>query len=65
MKRGRPREVADPVRVCVRVSAAEYDELNALAKRLGKSVPRIIRAAAKAAAISASKYSGIESGLLR
>lgn len=65
MRRGRPREVENPVRVSVRLSADEYDQLNALGKRLGKSVPRIVRAAAKAAAISASKYSAIESGLLR
>lgn len=45
VKRGRPREVVDPVRVSVRVSAPEYDRLDRLARRNGISVPAVIRGA--------------------
>jgi hypothetical protein len=45
-RRGRPREVDDPVRVCVRVSAQDYDRLDRVARDRGTSVPAIIRQAA-------------------
>jgi hypothetical protein len=41
--RGRPREVEDPVRVSVSLSAADYDRLDAEARRQGLSVPQVIR----------------------
>ncbi len=50
-RRGRPREVEDAVRVCVRVSAPDYDRLDAKARAEGRSVPSLIRDA-----ISALKY---------
>jgi len=43
--RGRPREVENPVRVSVRVSAQDYDRLDSLARRQGTSVPAVIRQA--------------------
>jgi hypothetical protein len=47
-RRGRPREVADGVRVCVRIPPHEYDRLDRLARARGQSVPRIIRKAISA-----------------
>lgn len=42
-KRGRPREVKNPVRVSVRISGPEYDRMDAMARSQGKSVPAFIR----------------------
>jgi len=46
--RGRPREVVDPVRVSVRISAPDYDRLDSLARREGTSVPAMVRVAISA-----------------
>ena len=40
---GRPREVENPVRVSVRISASEYDRLDRQSRRTGLSVPALIR----------------------
>ena len=40
---GRPREVENPVRVSVRLSAQDYDRLDRLARQSGSSVPAVIR----------------------
>lgn len=44
VKIGRPREVENPVRVCVRIASADYDRLDREARAQGTSVPAIIRA---------------------
>lgn len=46
MKRGRPKETDNPVRVSLRLSAVHYDWFCALASRKGWSVPKTIRLAA-------------------
>jgi predicted DNA-binding protein len=43
VKRGRPREVDNPVRVSIRVPAEAYDRLDSIARRHGESVPEVIR----------------------
>jgi hypothetical protein len=43
MKRGRPREVVDPVRVSIRVPGDEYDQLDQYSRQSGLSVPKLIR----------------------
>jgi hypothetical protein len=43
MKLGRPREVADPVRVSVRVEAYDYDALDRIARANGTTIPAVIR----------------------
>lgn len=48
MKLGRPREVADPVRVSVRVESREYDRLDKFARESGSTVPAMIRQAISA-----------------
>lgn len=53
--RGRPREVHDAVRVSIRLSATDYDRLDALARKLGVSLPALIRRTV----ISASKNTGL------
>jgi predicted transcriptional regulator len=45
MKVGRPREVENPVRVSVRVSASDYDRIDRIARDSGTSVPAVIRSA--------------------
>jgi hypothetical protein len=42
-KRGRPREVENPVRVCVRIPAQDYDAIDKQARVAGVSVPAMIR----------------------
>jgi hypothetical protein len=42
-KRGRPREVENPVRVCIRIPAQDYDAIDQQARVAGVSVPAIIR----------------------
>jgi uncharacterized protein (DUF1778 family) len=56
---GRPIEVVDPVRVCVRVPGVDYDVLDQAARAAGTSVPKLIRDASveRAKAITASKTS--------
>jgi len=51
MKRGRPREVQNPVRIDIRVPAHDYDYLDRLARANDVSIASIIRRA-----ISAVKY---------
>ena len=48
VKRGRPREVENGVRVSVRVPASDYDRLDRLARQSGASVPAVIRHAISA-----------------
>lgn len=48
MKPGRPREIADPVRVSIRMEAPDYDRLDRLARDRGQSVPAVIRQAISA-----------------
>lgn len=43
MKRGRPREIANPVRVNLSVEAEHYDQLYAVARRSGESIQAVIR----------------------
>ena len=43
MKRGRPREIDNPVRLNLSVEAEHYDQLYAAAKRSGESIQTIIR----------------------
>lgn len=47
-RRGRPREVIDPVRVCVRVSGEKYDRLDQIARYEALSTPALIRQAISA-----------------
>jgi predicted transcriptional regulator len=42
-KRGRPREVEDPVRVTVRLSAETYDRLDRVARDRDTTIPALIR----------------------
>jgi hypothetical protein len=43
MKRGRPREVENPVRVSLSVEAEQYDRLYRLSQLTGESIQKIIR----------------------
>lgn len=53
-RRGRPREVVDPVRVSIRVPAAAYDRLDSIARGRGESVPEVIRQAISALQMTSS-----------
>ena len=48
VRRGRPLEVPDGVRVSLRVTAQDYDRLDQLARRNGTTVPAVIRGAISA-----------------
>jgi hypothetical protein len=43
VKRGRPREVIDPVKVSVLLPGTVYDEIDRLSRSLKKTVPAVIR----------------------
>jgi hypothetical protein len=44
MQRGRPREVREPVRICVTVEAEVYDRYHAKARQQGhNSIARVMR----------------------
>jgi hypothetical protein len=43
VKRGRPREVQNPVRVSLSVEAEQYDLLYRLSQLTGESIQKIIR----------------------
>lgn len=43
MKRGRPREVENPVRIDIRLSADDYDVLDRAARSKDISLPALIR----------------------
>lgn len=45
MKRGRPKDVENPVRVSVRVEAEDYDYLDQISRQSGNSIPKLIRQA--------------------
>lgn len=43
MKRGRPREVCDPVRLDIRLASLDYDALDRLARQRAISIPALLR----------------------
>jgi len=43
VKRGRPQEVPDPVRIDIRIAAHDYDSLDRLARQQDISIPALIR----------------------
>lgn len=47
-KRGRPREVENPVRIDIRVAAHDYDHLDRVARQSDLTIPALIRLAISA-----------------
>ncbi len=57
--RGRPREIADPVRVTVTIEGADYERFEAEARQAGHgSVARVIRERATRRGITAAQNPG-------